>query len=282
MPLSPRLLRALLASIFGALVIVACGSPNETIDARPPQRDAPPGAGQLGDDCAQHSDCAGGYCVEAVGGIGGVCTRACNDDCPAEWTCREVEISGTAIRVCIPDAPQLCLTCADDAECGTGAACLQIDGAPACATKCTVDCPAGYTCAADSQGTHSGSYCQPTTGSCTCTPGSAFMSRACTAANTIGTCFGTQVCNPAVGWSACNALDATAENCDGSDNDCDFLIDEDTGGGAPCTNTNALGTCQGTRQCGGSIGYICEGQIPSAEVCNYADENCNGSVDETL
>ncbi|HUS32029.1 MAG TPA: MopE-related protein [Kofleriaceae bacterium] len=263
---------------FGA----ACGSPNATTDARPPQRDAPPGSGQLGDDCAQHSDCAG-FCVEAVGGIGGVCTRECNDDCPAEWTCREIEISGTAVRACVPDAPQLCLACVDDAECGTGAACLTIDNQGSCATKCTVDCPAGYTCAVDPKGTHPGNYCQPITGSCTCSVGMDGMSRACTNTNTIGTCFGTQLCNPLVGWSTCTALAAALEDCDGNDNDCDFLIDEDTGGGQACSNTVAgIGTCAGTRQCGGSVGYVCEGQIPSAEKCNYADEDCDTRVDETF
>ena len=44
-----------IAVLFGVLFVVACGSPNATIDARPPQQDAPPGMGQLGDDCAQHS-----------------------------------------------------------------------------------------------------------------------------------------------------------------------------------------------------------------------------------
>jgi hypothetical protein len=96
-----------------------------------------------------------------------------------------------------------------------------------------------------------------------------------------GTCFGTQTCDPATGWSTCTALDAVSENCDGDDNDCDFLIDEDTGGGQACTNTvTGIGTCPGTNQCGGSVGYVCEGQIPSAEMCNYADEDCDSKVDE--
>jgi hypothetical protein len=280
--ISTRSLRGLLAPLFGVWLIVACGGPNEAIDAKPEPQDAPPGSGQLGDACSQHSDCAG-FCIEAVGGTGGVCTRECNDDCPAEWTCREVDIGGTLVKACVPDAPQLCLACADDAECGTGAACLLFDGQKSCATKCTGACPTGYSCVADPQATHAGSYCQPTTGSCTCTAGMDGANRACTSVNSIGTCFGTQTCNPAVGWSACNAATAVVEACDGDDNDCDFLIDEDTGGGQACSNTVAgIGTCPGTRQCGGAVGYVCEGQIPTTEICNYADENCNGQVDETF
>ena len=272
-----------LAGLLVALV-VACGSPNAAIDAPPAQQDVSYGNGAFGDDCAAHTDCADRYCVEAVGGVGGVCTRGCNDDCPAEWTCREISSDNdTPIRVCLPDAPQLCLACADDAECGTGAACLSIDGENSCATKCTSGCPTGYTCAADPGGTHAGTYCVPTTGSCACTAELGGATRACTSTNTVGTCFGTQTCNPALGWSNCTAATAVLEGCDGTDNDCDFLIDEDTGGGQACTNTvTGIGTCPGTRQCGGSIGYVCEGQIPSGELCNYADEDCDGNADESF
>lgn len=285
MPLSARRIHPLITPLACALValLVACGGSNETRDAAPPRRDAPPATGQFGDDCLNNSDCVGGYCVEAVGGVGGVCTRACNDDCPQEWTCREVTIDGAPVRGCIPDAPQLCLACADDAECGTGAACLTIDNQKVCATECSTGCPTSYTCAADPAGTHPGSYCQPTFGSCTCTAEMDGASRACTSTNGVGTCFGTQMCASATGWSACSAPAAAVETCDGDDNDCDFLIDEDTGGGQACSNTVAgIGTCPGTRQCGGSVGYVCEGQLPSAEICNYADEDCDSRVDETF
>jgi len=285
MPLSVRRLRGPRAPIVGAFLVllVACGGSQEAADAPPSHTDAPPATGQFGDACSEHGECVGGYCIEAVGGVGGVCTRECNDDCPAEWTCRQIDFGGNAVRVCVPDAPQLCLACADDTECGTGAACLTIDAQRACGTQCTSSCPTGYTCAADPGGTHPGMYCQPVTGSCTCSASMAGASRACTATNAVGTCFGTQTCDPSAGWSVCSAPAAALETCNGNDDDCDFLIDEDTGGGEACTNTvPGIGTCPGKRQCGGSVGYVCEGQIPTAEQCNYADDDCDLNVDEAF
>ena len=261
---------------------VGCGSPKATIDAPPHQQaDAPPPTGEFGAPCDQNGECVSNYCVEAVGGVGGVCTQTCNNDCPADWNCRQVTIDGNPVSLCVPNAPQLCLACASDTECGgADAACLTIDGTGSCATKCTTSCPAGYQCVADATGTHAGTYCQPVTGSCTCSSGMDGATRACTTTNTVGTCYGTQTCVAGTGWSACNAPMATGETCDGNDNDCDFLIDENVGGGQACANTNSFGTCQGSRQCAGKIGFTCEGQIPSAEACNYADDDCDGSTDE--
>jgi hypothetical protein len=266
------------------LLAIGCGSSNETVDASGGSKyDAPPATGEFGDVCNRHGDCISGYCVEAIGGVGGVCTRPCNDDCPPDWACRDIQAGEGSVKLCVPNAPQLCLACATDAECGTDAACLPIDGTGSCATKCTTACPTGYTCKADASGTHAGTYCQPIIGSCTCTSEMEGAARACTNVNAIGTCYGTETCAAATGWSACTAPAAIVETCNGSDDDCDFLIDEDTGGGEACTNTvSGVGTCAGTRTCSGAGGFICQGQIPTLEVCNYADDDCDSKSDETF
>jgi hypothetical protein len=265
-------------------IMVACGSPHETVDASGPSRhDAAVPTGDFGAACTSHADCLSGYCVEALGGVGGVCSRTCEDDCPADWQCREVEINQAAIKLCVPIAPQLCLACATDTECGTDAACLTIDDTGSCATKCTTACPTGYTCADDASGMHAGKYCQPVIGTCTCGPGMDGASRACTNVNAIGTCYGTQTCADGTGWSACTAAAASLEACDGNDNDCDFLIDEDVGGGEACANTvPGVGTCAGVRACSGASGFICQGQIPTLEACNYADDDCDAKTDEAF
>ncbi len=283
MPLTRELVPRALAALTVA-AMAACGTPAATVDASGPSRqDASTPTGEVGDPCTGHGDCVSGYCVEAIGGVGGVCTRPCNDDCPPDWTCREVQLGDTSAKLCIPNAPQLCLSCAADAECGSDAACLVIDGAGSCATRCTTSCPTGYQCAADATGAHTGTFCQPVIGSCTCGEGMDGASRACTTTNAIGTCYGTETCDAAIGWSACTAVDAALETCDGVDNDCDFLIDEDVGGGEPCTNTVAgVGSCSGTRTCMGTSGFVCQGQIPTAEVCNYADDDCDGAADEAF
>ena len=81
------------------------------------------------------------------------------------------------------------------------------------------------------------------------------------------------------------------ETCNGVDDDCDFAIDDhvtDPGIGQPCGDAcpgglvaNCVGQCKaGTLACDRGIA-TCSGNIgPSAEVCDGADNDCDGSVDE--
>lgn len=74
---------------------------------------------------------------------------------------------------------------------------------------------------------------------------------------------------------------ASAEVCDGLDNDCDGTTDEGNPGGGGSCNTGLMGACaQGTNNCVGGM-LVCQPNSQGqSETCNGTDDNCNGQVDE--
>ncbi|MCB9789343.1 MAG: hypothetical protein H6744_21915, partial [Deltaproteobacteria bacterium] len=243
--------------------------------------DVPPAAGEFGSPCTQNLDCFSGFCVE--GPEGDICTILCSETCPDGFLCKGIQNANQDVTfLCLPSLQRRCTPCQDDTQCG-GGACLPLDGADRCAPACNApaDCVAGYVCQADPTGTRSGTFCQPETGSCTCNATSDGGLRTCSVANAVGTCLGTQTCDPATGWDACTASEASAETCDGKDNDCNGLVDDGVTVGQPCFNSDpAIGSCAGTTVCAGPAGLACQGPMPAVETCDFNDNDCDGAVDE--
>ena len=88
---------------------------------------------------------------------------------------------------------------------------------------------------------------------------------------------------PGLMCDAVAAEPAAVDACNGADDDCDGITDEDTPGlGEPCEGI-ALGLCQAAR-----IGCTGAGEItcvavpvpPEREFCNGIDDDCDGSTDE--
>ncbi len=118
-----------------------------------------------------------------------------------------------------------------------------------------------FACYTGSSGTLDVGVCRGGTQQCTATPNSGVEAR--------GPCVG-------------QVLPVT-ETCNGLDDDCNGAIDDVPGVNTACCSSGRCGTgicASGTRQCsGGSL--QCIGEIlPGTEICNNADDDCNGSVDD--
>jgi hypothetical protein len=101
---------------------------------------------------------------------------------------------------------------------------------------------------------------------------------------------GVRICEQGGFGAACvGQVLPSEELCDGQDNDCDGLQDEAADGAAlsgPCYDgpapTEGVGICRaGVRICQGGLPAACVDQVlPSVEICDGRDNDCNGAVDD--
>ncbi|MFH1530846.1 MAG: DUF4159 domain-containing protein [Pseudomonadota bacterium] len=247
------------------------------------------GKGCFGDPCLDNSDCQSGWCVEHMGE--GVCTEACQEDCPPGWLCKQV--AGTEpdlVFICVSEFANLCRPCATAADCsGTGGVedvCVLYGPQGAfCGGECKVDtdCPGGFSCldavTVDGYPTF---QCVSDVGECSCSDKAVALSlwTICQVTSDLGTCPGQRVCTED-GLGPCEGTEPAADLCDGKDNDCDGDVDEvPCDDGDPCTQDSCAGV--GGCQHAGLTGVACDDGAPctvgdhcEAGVCVATPKDCD-------
>ncbi len=79
----------------------------------------------------------------------------------------------------------------------------------------------------------------------------------------------------------CEVTVDQTEYCDGVDNDCDGVVDEDVAGTGIACETALPGECTaGTTQCNDGVFECVSNILAEAEVCDGLDNDCDGLVDE--
>src|SRR6185369_7730448 len=94
---------------------------------------------------------------------------------------------------------------------------------------------------------------------------------------------GGYACTPASAGPRYCCKPSGVEVCDGKDNDCDGVIDDIAA--TPCYNGSVesvgVGPCHAGTQACADGGMICAGEVvPTPEICNGVDDNCNGPIDD--
>ncbi|MBI5501232.1 MAG: lamin tail domain-containing protein [Deltaproteobacteria bacterium] len=199
-----------------------------------------------------------GACEGAVDPIGELCNGV-DDDCDTDTDEGLVRACGTDEGVCVAGTE----TCAGATGWGACSGAV-LPGTEACDGVLDEDCDGAV-----DEG-------------CTCISGA---TRPC--GTDEGACVaGNQLCDTSGAWGACTgSVGPAPEECNLLDDDCDAATDEgcDCVTGATRTCGTDVGECVAGREtCDGSgrWGPCTGGVIPTAEVCDGADNDCDGGTDE--
>ena len=239
-----------------------------------------PKADILCEPCADSKECGelGDLCTP-VGATGTYCTLGCDQDgdCPEGYACGEVgEAAGVSIRQCLPDTGSC--VCTPELD-GTSEACSVVNEHGTCYGERTCSGADGWSeCSAKAPAAET---CNGFDDDCNGQSDDTLPPHACESTNEHGVCVGTATCKGEAGW-VCDAAEPGPDVCDGLDNDCNGVTDDEyPGAGEPCDGDDEDLCPAGEWACatdGGSL--ICVGDVQSAESCNGKDDDCDGQTDE--
>jgi hypothetical protein len=231
--------------------------------------------GDLCSPCATDAECGRvvDLCVELDDGD--ACAMDCSDGsaCPDNFECTDILSGGTVVaRQCLPES-RLCGDCSDgDGDgYGVGTSCL------------------GPDCDDTDDEIHPGAAerCDGADNDCDGAEDEDFpaLGDPCDGSDADLCANGTVVCTPDGAGTACGpeTVENVPERCNGTDDDCDGIADEDFPAlGTPCDGGDADRCANGTMVCtADGAGTVCGPETVEnvPEICNGADDDCDGLTD---
>ncbi|MBC8501362.1 MAG: carbohydrate binding domain-containing protein [DPANN group archaeon] len=225
-----------------------------------------------GDRQAVSGDCCGDDASEVFKNLTGTADDAC---CQYASNCASYTPDGRCYRSNVPSSggdggPTLCYngawnTCNSGKECVSGGT----------NWKCTYD---GSSWGWYSTSSMPSEVCDAYDNDCDGSYNEG-LSQSC-GTTSVGACtFGTETCDVYGGWVGCTAVFPTTEQCDGTDQDCDNVLDGSEGLTQTCGTTDVGPCTYGTESCTNAGGWTgCDAVFPSSEQCDGVDNNCDGSL----
>lgn len=240
--------------------------------------DAPstPTGNPVGFPCLEADDCASGECKKVLAGSSSsICVSPCTTqaDCADNFFCDPATPGDTA-GFCVPRSPAHCMTCTEDADCGSlsercGVA--EGDSVKACHVDCSIAgdaaCPADYACVDTKLGTVDAKVCRPKGGLGCLDALGGFCDRvstpqSCARTNSAGTCVGQRAC-----LTASNRLDTCGAQAPACKTTCSSTEP------AGCTTTYCLEATSGPANCG-ACGKVCPGHGKANTVVGCNQPEC--------